>query len=195
MKKRKYEAEQTKQTIVEGAKALFAAKGYAATSMMDICEATGCSKGSIYHHFQSKEDLFLYLAEQAFTNSWQTWHEQSEGERSATDQLYAYADYFVDTLQKPLNKAGEEFMIRVGAESEAGRRFMAIIQNYMKGFEDLVQAGLDSGEWRGESVQELSFMILSYYSGLSDSYHLMDKAAMKELFRKATTLLLDGIRK
>ncbi|BFH59663.1 TetR/AcrR family transcriptional regulator [Paenibacillus azoreducens] len=195
MKKSKEEAEQTKQEIVDAAKGLFAVKGYAATSMNDICTAAGCSRGGLYHHFESKEDLFIYLADQAFTGSWKNWDEEIDDAMTATEQLYAYADYFVDTLQKPLNKAGEEFLSRVGPNSEAGQRFLGILTTYMQRFERLVQNGLDRGEWKGDNVQELAMMILGYYSGLSDSIQLMGKGDAKRFYRKATKLLLEGIQK
>ncbi|GIO32992.1 MULTISPECIES: TetR/AcrR family transcriptional regulator [Paenibacillus] len=195
MKKSKDEAEQTKQDIVDAAKGLFAVKGYAATSMSDICSAAGCSRGGLYHHFDSKEDLFIYIADQAFTVSWQNWDEAIDETMTATEQLYKYADYFVDTLEKPLNKAGEEFISRVGADSEAGQRFLGILMGYMQRFERLVQTGLDRGEWKGDNAQELSMMILGYYSGLSDHIQMMGKADAKQFFRKATKLLLEGIQK
>jgi len=40
--------------IVQAALAVFAMKGYASTSMDDICMAAGCSKGGLYHHFPTK---------------------------------------------------------------------------------------------------------------------------------------------
>ncbi|CAG0960023.1 HTH-type transcriptional regulator EthR [Phycisphaerales bacterium] len=37
--------------------------GYAATTVDDICEAAGLTKGSFFHHFESKEDLALAAAD------------------------------------------------------------------------------------------------------------------------------------
>ncbi|WP_027468246.1 TetR/AcrR family transcriptional regulator [Deefgea rivuli] len=46
-----------KQELVDVATALFRQKGYSATSVSDIVAACGISKGSLYHHFDSKEAL------------------------------------------------------------------------------------------------------------------------------------------
>ena len=43
--------------IVQAALTVFALKGYAASSMEDVCLAAGCSKGGLYHHFRTKHAL------------------------------------------------------------------------------------------------------------------------------------------
>ena len=52
------------QQILRAAETLFAQKGYNATSMDDIVQESGLSKGAIYGHFDSKEALFLTIQEQ-----------------------------------------------------------------------------------------------------------------------------------
>lgn len=48
-----------KSELLALARALFAQKGYAGTSMMSIAEAAGISKASVFHHYPSKEALYL----------------------------------------------------------------------------------------------------------------------------------------
>lgn len=43
--------------IVDVSAELFAKKGYEQTSIQDILDATGLSKGGLYHHFKSKEEI------------------------------------------------------------------------------------------------------------------------------------------
>lgn len=45
--------------IMDTATALFVAQGYAGTSMSDLARAVGIQKASLYHHFASKEALFI----------------------------------------------------------------------------------------------------------------------------------------
>lgn len=47
----------TRQTILDTAAALFDERGYAATSIAEILERSGVSKGAMYFHFPTKEDL------------------------------------------------------------------------------------------------------------------------------------------
>jgi AcrR family transcriptional regulator len=45
------------KTIIDRAATIFAARGYAATSIGDIAKACGCSKSRLYHYFESKEAI------------------------------------------------------------------------------------------------------------------------------------------
>lgn len=47
----------TRQTLIQSSAKLFNSQGYKATSLSEICSATGLSKGAIYSHFGSKEGL------------------------------------------------------------------------------------------------------------------------------------------
>ncbi|MGL4338219.1 MAG: TetR/AcrR family transcriptional regulator [Turicibacter sp.] len=49
--------EQTVDKIIETAHYLFIQKGYEKTSVQDIINELGLSKGAIYHHFKSKEEI------------------------------------------------------------------------------------------------------------------------------------------
>lgn len=52
-------AERTKEFIVEKTAPLFNTKGYAGTSLSDMTEATGLTKGSIYGNFANKDEVAL----------------------------------------------------------------------------------------------------------------------------------------
>ena len=54
--------ETRRRTIQEIAGALFASRGYEATSMRDLAAATGLMPASLYYHFSSKEELFVSVA-------------------------------------------------------------------------------------------------------------------------------------
>ncbi len=54
-----------KNTIITETIKLFSLNGYSGTSVKDIIEAAGTSKGGLYNHFSSKEDLFYSVLEAA----------------------------------------------------------------------------------------------------------------------------------
>ncbi len=47
----------TKEQLLQAAQALILMKGFTATSLDEVCEAAGVTKGSLFHYFKTKEDL------------------------------------------------------------------------------------------------------------------------------------------
>jgi AcrR family transcriptional regulator len=62
----------TRQRLLAEAQRLFRERGYAATSLEQIAEAADVTKGAIYGHFSSKEDLLLSAIEAAPTRDYGT---------------------------------------------------------------------------------------------------------------------------
>jgi len=58
---------ETKQKIINKSLQLFSVKGYYNTSINDILEATGLTKGGLYGHFKSKEEIWYAVYDQAVT--------------------------------------------------------------------------------------------------------------------------------
>lgn len=57
------DAEVRKNEILDAADELFALKGYDGTSTNDILEKVGIARGTLYHHFKSKEEIMDALIE------------------------------------------------------------------------------------------------------------------------------------
>jgi len=55
----------TRQNIIEKSLQLFCVKGYYNTSINNILEATGLTKGGLYGHFSSKEDIWYAVYDEA----------------------------------------------------------------------------------------------------------------------------------
>jgi AcrR family transcriptional regulator len=61
--KKVQQGEMTRQTLLEAARTLFGARGYAATSLDEIASAAKVTKGALYHHFDGKQELFAAVYE------------------------------------------------------------------------------------------------------------------------------------
>ena len=109
--------ERTRQRLLAEAQRLFRERGYAATSLEQIAEAAEVTKGAIYGHFASKEDLMLNALEAAPTPDYSTTlNDQSRPlrERLAefgravaaeepgdTEELAVYLEFFAALLRAP----------------------------------------------------------------------------------------------
>ncbi|MFD1953269.1 TetR/AcrR family transcriptional regulator [Paenibacillus thailandensis] len=57
-----------KSRIAEAAERVLLTNGLAKTTTKEIAKAAGCSEGSLYNHFKSKEDLFLHVLRNQLKN-------------------------------------------------------------------------------------------------------------------------------
>ena len=75
---------ETRRDILGAAYRVFAEKGYAQATVDDVAAACGVSKGAIYHHFASKEELFRALLDDH--------RHEIEGMRAAIDRATSFSD-------------------------------------------------------------------------------------------------------
>jgi len=106
-------AEQRRAQIVEAAFSCFAEKGYHATTMDDIVRTSGLSKGSLYWHFRSKEDVFLAVFDAFAEEVFATW-----------DSLLAEGCGTLDVLDGVTRRTIEQMGID-GAAMRAWGEFMS----------------------------------------------------------------------
>lgn len=196
MNKKQQQSEDTKRRIADAAKVLFMQKGYKSTSIEDIVDATGSSKGNIYYHFKSKEGLFLYLIEEWDLEWEQKWNSKEHQYTTTRDKLYGIADQLVfDDLNHPFSKALDEFMNSKDKNKDVEQRIAQIIQNHLEFNQKLLQHGIDCGEFENHNVEQLSVIFESLIIGLSQMARITKVEDVLSLYHDAVNVFLNGIAK
>jgi AcrR family transcriptional regulator len=148
------------QAILNAARSLFLAEGYANVSMRKIAEQIEYSPGAIYSYFASKEDIFFALAEEGlqFLHAHCTFDGQSASAldqvRSAMWRLYTFSkeqpEYFrlifLDSAVPRISRDWERF---------------SFIRDLRQCIEHQIQQCLDAGLFPGAGSPASVFRILS----------------------------------
>jgi TetR/AcrR family transcriptional repressor of nem operon len=94
-----------KTKLLDAALSVIRTKGYSATTVDDICEAAGVTKGAFFHHFKSKEDLavaaaghFSSMADRLFSTA------PYRALPDPVDRLLGYLDFRKAILQRDLHE-------------------------------------------------------------------------------------------
>jgi len=192
--KKKQQTEQTKKRIADAAKDLFVQKGYKATSIEDIVKATGCSAGNIYYHFKSKEGLFLHLIEE-WNREWEeNWLAKEPLYPTTIEKLYGMAEHLAnDQFNHPLTKAIDEFYTNAEKASDIEERMNEMIKGYIAFNEQLLQRGIDNGEFRNRDVTGLAIILDSLVIGLNQHTLRMERERALATYRLAMDVFLHGI--
>lgn len=194
MNKKKQQTEQTKKRIADAAKELFVQKGYKATSIEDIVKATGCSAGNIYYHFKSKEGLFLHLIEE-WNREWEeNWLTKEPLYPTTIEKLYGMAEHLAnDHFNHPLTKAIDEFYTNAEKASDIEERMNEMVKGYIAFNEQLLQRGIDNGEFRNRDVTGLAIILDSLIIGLNQHTLRMERERALATYRLAMDVFLHGI--
>ena len=96
--------EQTVEKILRVSLKLFQEKGYEATTIQDIVDALGMSKGAIYHHFKSKADIMDLLSERYYQNlSWFPDPKGIPGENGLEKLRYVFRYFLSDPSKEEID--------------------------------------------------------------------------------------------
>ena len=187
-------SEETRSKIMESAIKLFSNRGYNAASVGDICAEAGVSKGAFYHHFKSKQALFL-----ALLDSWlQTIDNAIEASRDKTApetfmQLTEAFPYIFGTAGEGLPMF-LEFWLQASRDKKIWNASIAPYRRYHKYFTSLIKKGVDEGSFVEVDPELASRMIVSTAMGLLLQSLLDPKGAKWEkVARDSTNLLVSSL--
>ncbi|GGG61437.1 TetR/AcrR family transcriptional regulator [Paenibacillus radicis (ex Gao et al. 2016)] len=196
MNKKQLQSEQTKKRVADAARALFVKKGYKATSIEEIVEATGSSKGNIYYHFKSKEGLFLYLLDEWERDWEQSWLKRESQYQTTVEKLYGLGEQLVlEDLNHPLTKAADEFFNNEEKANDVEERIDELVSGHLKFNQKLLQQGIDSGEFRAIDVEKHAIVLESLILGLGQMLRKKTSDDAIGVYKTAIETLLIGIVK
>ena len=97
----------TKEKLLKAAQQLMLAKGFPATTVDEICEAAGFTKGSFFHYFASKEHLGKEVLDR-FYCSFQERIQQGAFRKKSDplQRVYGYVDRFIEMSKNPESPSG-----------------------------------------------------------------------------------------
>lgn len=157
-------AERTRQFIVEKTAPIFNAKGYAGTSLSDMTEATGLTKGSIYGNFADKDEVALAAFEYNWKRMQAVVHAEMDKRKTNKEKLLALAGVYDNFPSHAfpeggcplLNTAVEADDTHPGLRDKAAAAF----QGWKKNIVALIKAGVAAKEFRADVDAEQTALTL-----------------------------------
>ena len=148
--------ELTQERIVEAATELFTSRGYDKTSMQDIINATGgLSKGAVYHHFRSKEDLFDAVADRLMNTMSEETSKTNAGSKQGTALEQLQSLFFPERARKRL-KAADLMFRKFNPKANPkmiGMEFTALVDE-RNDFVNLIKEGNQDGSMHVEHIEQ-----------------------------------------
>ncbi|WP_428394349.1 TetR/AcrR family transcriptional regulator [Lichenicoccus sp.] len=182
--------------VLDKAAALFATRGFAATSLQDIANEIGLSRTSIYYYFSSKEALLEELL-RGVTQRPTTIFSELGGLKGASHsaRLTEAARQLVMWVTDPHT----HFKLLDNAESELPKKLAAAHRDtkrrVLRGMVDLIQGGITDGEFRPVDAQVAAFAILGMCNWAAWWFSPSGKLSRKEVADQIAALALATVQK
>lgn len=161
-------SEETHERILQAAAEGFAQNGYDSTSVAEICERAGVSKGAFYHHFPSKQDVFLELL-----NHWLA--ELDVQMAVVRDQALTVPEGLVlmADMAKLVFEVAEgylpiflEFWAKASRDPEVWQATIAPYRRYRNFFVHMIETGISEGSLKPVDPDTAALVVVSLAIGL-----------------------------
>lgn len=160
--------EETKKMIREKACSLFAKKGFKNVTMKDICIETGLSRGGLYRHYDSTQQIFSEIIDRLMAAQDDEFSEKMGKGYSAArildEILERYRAEMLDTTGS-LGLAIYEFYSELQNDS-SGNFLLKQYQHSVNVWKDFISYGIQRGEFKTVDSEELADIILFSYQGV-----------------------------
>jgi AcrR family transcriptional regulator len=137
-----------RQAIVDTSAHVFAKRGYHATGIVELCEVNGLGKGAFYHYIGSKEELLAAIHDRVMDEVLQGADRVAAAGGSPTDQLTMLGDELLDVIYRYPDHVWVFLHEFPALTAERAEQFRVRRREYERRVEAVVQAGVDSGEFR-----------------------------------------------
>jgi AcrR family transcriptional regulator len=159
---------QTRTRIIEAAMDLFSKNGFEVTSVSDICDKAGVSKGAFYHHFPSKQDIFQKGMEEWLDSIDRQMALVREVEVNVPEALTQMTQMLPEVYQAAMGGLPMflEFLSHSYREPEVLQAMASPHRRYREFFTTMIQDGIDEGSLREMDPDLVSRVIVALAVGL-----------------------------
>ena len=163
-------AERTKQFIIEKTAPIFNSKGYAGTSMNDIMNATGLTKGSIYGNFENKDEVALAAFDHNFGAIVSYIKQKNEVRTKMIDKLLVYPETYRNFLKLSFLETGCP-VLNTSTEADdthpmLRKKAVNALKLWQTSIEKYIEIGIETKEIKANTnASEFSAILMSLIEG------------------------------
>ena len=186
--------EERLQTIIEAAVEEFLKKGFEGTSMASIAKRAGLTKGGLYHHFSSKDEI-LITANEYFTRPVEAFMTNALQRKSAMEGLAYFIDAYLCHWEAHPKELAFVYltMTKVLSNPEYAASFEDYGQQMSEILERLLTTAMASGELRAHDAHARAKALAAALDGVTLYIVAQSEPTAKAVACEFKTVFLDDI--
>lgn len=190
-------SKETRSRILEASLNLFSKLGYDATGIAEICEAAGVSKGAFYHHFSSKQAVFLAILGEWLDKLDSMMQSVRISTRSVPEELINMAGITKEIFDTAGGRFSMilEFWIQANRKPEIWELAISPYRRYQQMFSGIIQEGINEGSITKEvNPDSAARVIMAIAMGLLlQAFFDPQGAAWDEVTGEGMQMLMKGV--
>jgi AcrR family transcriptional regulator len=184
----------TLDEIVAAAAKVFRTKGYHAATVRDIADEVGILKGSLYHHFESKEALLYLVVKEPIAQMYRTLGGIAAADAAATEKLRRAILAHLEAFDRHY----PHLFVYLREREAVKRRFREQIgfspKAYERLWQQILKEGVASGEFRADlDIRVASYGLLGMLNWSYKWYNPQGRLRIGEVADAFTALALAGL--
>ena|SRR6056297_1049774 len=185
--------EDTRTTIMKTAIKLFAERGFSDTSMSKIANQADVGKGTIYWHFDSKEDLFLSIIEEKGKTYFNEVLKLDDSDMEPEEIIYKYIKDRIEFIENNYDVA----KMLINNTDVINRDFRDTMEKrhkqMIKVLENTIQKGMDKGMFRECNSKEYALMIINTTNSAHNNFSCGIEGDIETRTKKIYDFIMHGL--
>jgi len=153
----------SRERIIRVAARLFAERGYHAVGVQDLCEAVGLSRGALYHHIESKEEILEEICSSYMSQLGVLAQRTLAQESDPQAQLRKLGYDLIDIIARHKAELTVCFREIQSFTAERREKVLALHAAYESAWVQVLKAGHAAGTFRPYSKVRLKGLLGMYY--------------------------------
>ncbi|MEL7367393.1 MAG: TetR/AcrR family transcriptional regulator [Myxococcota bacterium] len=185
-----------REQILSAARRCFIENGFHPTRMDDIAKAAGLSKGGVYFHFKSKQDVFNSLVDDEFAESMKFLRGIHQGDRPIRDKMQNIGAHFLQYFAQAPD--APRFFVVMGEmalrDAELSQKLAQMQGQFITEVSNLIRQGVEEGIFRPVDVEVVAALLKALVDGIEGLTALGYPLDAPRYLAGSLDLLMEGLR-
>lgn len=182
-----------REAILEAARGLFIRKGYHATTVDEIADVMGATKGTVYYYVSGKDEILFELHNRGMQRLIKNLQEIVQSDIPTEDKLKqairSHVMEVCDQVSMPFPADRPEFAL----PARQGQAIVARRKEYHEIFESIIREGIEIGQLRPVDVKIVSFAIMGALNWIPQWFSHQGRLSREQIAEIMAEYLIRGL--
>ncbi len=189
-------SDKVRKKIIDVASALYAKKGFTATSIEEIAEKAGVSLPVTYHYVKKKSEIMRMIMEDVLNIFQESLIHQIKGIEDPEEKLAIAMVLYFRVVDKQKEKALLIYQKSSSLDKQSKSRVMQLEVDVSKIFGDIIKEGIERGAFKPVDIDLMAYnIIMMAHMWVLKGWHFKKRLSLDKYIDLQLAMIMDALRK